>query len=179
MPLQLLDFAYRYTAGILGDAAHLAAEGYTTSDSTTTGASGRGKNKQTNEGDVTLPALRLATSSRLGYQFASSLPKQALLEVAEERNRIRLPDVSKTKVFGVRLPEERFLLTGRDWGIMEDEREDGRDSGASSQTAGREDAEAAGNVKDEIMGEDGDGEEDEGAENGEDANGSSHKMEDA
>lgn len=87
VPLQLLDFAYRYTASILSDAQHLAAEGYI--------AGSGAKNAQ---GEITLPALRLATTSRLGHQFATQLPKETLLEIAAERNRVRLPDVSKEGV---------------------------------------------------------------------------------
>lgn len=119
VPLQLLDFAYRYTAGILGDAQHLAAEGYVTAPATT--GSGKGKNAAaTEEGGVSLAALKLATASRNGYQFSSRLPKETLLEMAAERNRVRLPDVGKEAVFGVRLPHERFVMTGTGWGVLDE-----------------------------------------------------------
>ena len=66
-----MDFAYRYTAGVLGDALHLSAEGYgsTASGSGNSGAAAR------SEGSVNLGALRLAVASRLEYQFKGTMPK--------------------------------------------------------------------------------------------------------
>lgn len=149
MPLQLLDLAYRYTSSILSDAAHLAAEGYTLPDTTGPGASssnssgggtgagnaGRKAAKATNEGDVTLPALRLATSSRLGHSFSKGLQKSTLMQVAEERNRVKLPEVGRQRVFGVRLPEERFLLTGRGWNLGVEEEDMVMDEGVEGEGA--------------------------------------------
>lgn len=139
MPLQLLDFAYRYTSGILADAQQLSAEGYVGA-STTAVASGveqvaRGKKGapgQDAASDISLPALRLATASRNAYQYASeALPKQTMLEMAGERNKVRLPEVDKDVFFGVRLPHERFLQTGTGWGVLEewDEEEEVREDG--------------------------------------------------
>lgn len=124
MPLQLLDFAYRYTSSVLSDAQHLTVEGYVgpAHPSNNTGA-GSKKNAAaaSGEGDITIAALRLATASRNAYQFsAGALPKEALLEVASERNRVRLPDVDKDVFFGVRLPHERYVQTGRGWKIPEE-----------------------------------------------------------
>lgn len=44
VPLQLLDFAYRYTSSVLGDAAHIQAEGYDSVGDFGAGAKG-GKGK--------------------------------------------------------------------------------------------------------------------------------------
>jgi transcription initiation factor TFIID subunit 9B len=128
VPLQLLDFAYRYTSGILADAQQLSAEGYIGPSTTTANAGveqvARGKKGapgQDAASDISLPALRLATASRNAYQYASgALPKQTMLEMAGERNKVRLPEVDKDVFFGVRLPHERFLQTGTGWGVPEE-----------------------------------------------------------
>jgi len=118
VPLQLLDFAYRYTNSILGDALHLVSEGYLSGAGVPEKA---GKHAATQDAQqVPLAAVRLATSSRLGYQFSGALPKETLLELAAERNRIRLPAVDKEMHFGVRLPHERFCLTGTSWEIPDE-----------------------------------------------------------
>ncbi|KAI9820127.1 MAG: Transcription initiation factor TFIID subunit 9 [Thelocarpon impressellum] len=126
VPLQLLDFAYRYTSGVLQDAQHLSAEGYATSSSAAQahaakgGGSGAGA-ASADGGSVSLAALRLAVASRLNYQFGTGgggLPKEFLLEMAAERNRVALPVVGRE--WGVRLPPERFCLTGVGWGLRED-----------------------------------------------------------
>lgn len=119
VPLQLLDFAYRYTNSILSDALHLASEGYV-GPNASTGTNEKGKHAAADASQVTLAAVRLATSSRLGYQFSNVLPKETLLELAAERNRIRLPAVDKEYHFGVRLPHERFCLTGTGWTVPEE-----------------------------------------------------------
>lgn len=54
-----------------------------------------------------------------------------MLSLAEERNRVKLPEVQKAVVFGVRLPEERFLLSGRGWGVDVEETMEGADEGES------------------------------------------------
>lgn len=132
VPLQLLDFAYRYTSGILSDAQHLNAEGYVGVDGTTGpsggsggggsgggGGGGRGRGARHSLADeVTLSSVRMAAASRLGYQFAGPLPKEQMLELANERNRIKLPAVDKEAArFGVRLPPERFVLSGQGWQV--------------------------------------------------------------
>ena len=154
MPLQLLDFAYRYTAGVLGDALHLSAEGYGSTGSGGGGggggggAAGGGGDKSGSArseagGTVTLAALRLAIASRLNYQFQAALPKEFMLELAQERNRIALPKVERE--FGLRLPPERYCLTGTGWGLKEGwesegdgdgESEDGGDGGSGLEGMG-------------------------------------------
>ncbi|KAF7717185.1 Uncharacterized protein PECH_004038 [Penicillium ucsense] len=138
VPLQLLDFAYRYTSNVLQDAVHLATEGYAAAVPDTTGTSKGAPSAETN--GVSLPALRLAIASRLHYQFQTGLPKEFLMDVASERNRIALPGVSRgfdpaasvngnapaananqsIMMAGMRLPPERFCLTGTGW-TMKDE----------------------------------------------------------
>lgn len=117
VPLQLLDFAYRYTSGILSDAQHLAAEGYVSAADGQSKGGARAKNNTTTE-EVNLAAIKLATASRLGYQFHGPLPKESLLEMAGERNKMRLPGVGE--VSGMRLPHERFVLASSGWKIPEE-----------------------------------------------------------
>jgi transcription initiation factor TFIID subunit 9B len=54
----------------------------------------------------------------LNYQFNPSLPKEFLLELAAERNRVALPSMGRE--WGVRLPPERYCLTGVGWGLKEE-----------------------------------------------------------
>jgi len=119
VPLQLLDFAYRYTSGVLSDAQHLAAEGYTGNQNPIARTAADGG--RAGVGEVNMAALRLAATARMGYQFSGTLPKETLLELAAERNRVRLPAVDREgAVFGVRLPHERFVLSGVGWGLPEE-----------------------------------------------------------
>jgi transcription initiation factor TFIID subunit 9B len=58
----------------------------------------------------------LAIQSRLQYQFSGGnggrgLSKELLLGMAEQRNKVTLPKVLRDE-WGVRLPSERFVLTG-------------------------------------------------------------------
>ena len=48
---------------------------------------------------------------------AGALGKEFLAEVASERNRVALPRVER--VFGIRLPPERYCFTGVGWGVRE------------------------------------------------------------
>ena len=113
VPLQLMDFAYRYTSSTLQDALHLTSEGYGTT-------SGSGTGKAANNADlssVTLSSLRLSISSRTHYQFSPTLPKDFYIEVAQERNQVQLPTVGRN--WGLRLPPEQYCLTGIGWKLKE------------------------------------------------------------
>ncbi|KAA8651624.1 hypothetical protein EYZ11_004897 [Aspergillus tanneri] len=137
VPLQLLDFAYRYTSSVLQDAVHLATEGYAGS---TDGTTGRG----TEVNSVTLQALRLSIASRLHYQFQTGLPKEFLMDVAAERNRVALPGATRgfdagqqqkppanqsVLMGGMRLPPERFCLTGVGWNMKDEWESEGEEEG--------------------------------------------------
>jgi transcription initiation factor TFIID subunit 9B len=110
VPLMLIDFAYRYTRSILSDAATLSAEGYGLSTHT-----GRGAALQD---DINLTSLRLAVESRKVAQFQPLLAKADLLEMAQETNRIGLPRAERD--FGLRLPNEKYLLTGTGFSLQEE-----------------------------------------------------------
>ncbi|KAM0720483.1 hypothetical protein Q7P37_004619 [Cladosporium fusiforme] len=154
VPLQLLDFAYRYTSSILSDSLRLSAEGYT--------SSAQEKRRATAGDDgsnITVTALRQAIASRQGYAFEPALPKEFMLEQATERNRVALPRVERG--FGVQLPEEKYCLTGVGWGLAEEwdseEEEDvprvnGAGSAAVAPPAAREDEDMGG--VDEAEGDD-------------------------
>ncbi|RHZ60479.1 hypothetical protein CDV55_101092 [Aspergillus turcosus] len=175
VPLQLLDFAYRYTSGVLQDAVHLATEGY--AGATDAGPSSSRGPVEVNS--VTLPALRLSIASRLHYQFQTGLPKEFLMDVAAERNRVALPGASRgfdagqaksasaanqsVIMAGMRLPPERFCLTGTGWNMKDEWDSEGEEEveDAAAQTGLGQDQERTaggglGGVKeegDEDMGE--------------------------
>lgn len=115
VPLQLLDFAYRYTSGVLSDSLRLSAEGYAAQNPN---ERKRGGGAGDEGGNITVTALRQAIASRQGYAFESALPKEFMLEQAAERNRVALPKVERG--YGVLLPEEKYCLTGIGWGLKEE-----------------------------------------------------------
>ncbi|KAL3494805.1 transcription initiation factor IID, 31kD subunit-domain-containing protein [Aspergillus germanicus] len=192
VPLQLLDFAYRYTSGVLQDAVHLTTEGYAGAGPEAANAAGNRAPLEVNS--VTLPALRLSIASRLHYQFQTGLPKEFLMDVAAERNRVALPGAtrgfeaapasgkpaasSSVLMAGMRLPPERFCLTGTGWKmsdewesegeeevVLEEERDEGAAAAKEERDGeGEEDEDEDGKMED-IFGEDavmGDGEDDDG-----------------
>jgi transcription initiation factor TFIID subunit 9B len=115
VPLQLMDFAYRYTTSTLQDALHLSTEAYnppTTKASSAADLSG-----------ITLPGLRLSIASRTHYQYAPVLPKEFYLETASEKNKVGLPAVGKDS--GGRLPPEKYCLTGVNWALRAEWDSDG------------------------------------------------------
>ena len=113
VPLQLLDFAYRYTSSVLSDSLRLSAEGYTAQ------ATEKRKAAAGDDGsNITVTALRQAISSRQGYSFETALPKEFMLEQAGDRNRVALPKVERG--YGVQLPEEKYCLTGVGWSLQEE-----------------------------------------------------------
>jgi transcription initiation factor TFIID subunit 9B len=116
VPLQLLDFAYRYTSSILSD-----AQSYEPPAPTTTGVGKKRKAAGADGEDggegVSINALRTAVAARSQGQFNAWLPKEFMSEVASERNRVGLPRVERE--FGVRLPPERYCFTGVGWDVRD------------------------------------------------------------
>ncbi|KAL9616598.1 MAG: hypothetical protein Q9160_008543 [Pyrenula sp. 1 TL-2023] len=167
VPLQLLDFAYRYTSGILSDAMHLQAEGYENAVPQTTGKGKKDKaaaaaaaaagaaagpgGDGSEEGGLSVEAIRTAVSSRMAAQGgmesggglgAGGVPRQWLMERAEERNRVALPvpggggvmGTAKAgakdeglRMAGMRLPSERYCLSGVGWGMREEWESEGEE----------------------------------------------------
>ena len=136
VPLQLMDFAYRYSSGVLTDALHIQTEAYDQADGAaqTKGRGSKQNQNKSEEGDISISALRMSIGSRLGYQFQSSLPKEFLKQVADERNRISLQaqtrdsDKGGPVIGGVRLPHEKYCLTGMSWGLKEEWDSEGEES---------------------------------------------------
>jgi len=116
VPLQLLDFAYRYTSSVLSDSLRLSAEGYA-GTSTERGGRGRGAGDAGGEG-ITVASLRQAIASRQGYTFQGHLPKEFMLEQASQRNKVALPKVERG--YGVQLPPEKYCLTGVGWTLKDE-----------------------------------------------------------
>ncbi|KAF2476115.1 TFIID-31kDa-domain-containing protein [Lindgomyces ingoldianus] len=108
VPLQLLDFAYRYTSGILSDAIAYEPPLHQSTSS---------KKAAKEDDGISLNALRTAVGARVAQQFSPALPKEFMMEVASERNKIALPRVERE--FGVRLPPERYCFTGVGWSVKE------------------------------------------------------------
>ncbi|MCH0629729.1 hypothetical protein JNB11_07115 [Kocuria palustris] len=111
VPLQLMDFAHRYTVLILRDALTYNDHAKPTNPNSNI-------NANTNT-TVTTDDIRLAIAARTNYQFKPVPPKELLLELAEERNSKPLPAVIPR--WGLNLPPERYCLTARDWDNLEEE----------------------------------------------------------
>jgi transcription initiation factor TFIID subunit 9B len=123
VPLQLLDFAYRHSSSILSDALHLSSDAYVSQQTRAKDAPPGGGFREA-DGQVSANAVMLAIQSRLQYQFGGSggggggggLSKEFLIEIAQQRNKVALPRVLQNE-WGVRLPSERFVLSGVPWGL--------------------------------------------------------------
>lgn len=111
VPLQLMDFAYRFTHGILQDA--LIYNDHAHSSVTPAGLAATQKPLSTED-------IRLAIAAKLNYQFKPAPPKEMLLELAQEKNKRPLPVVQAQ--WGLRLPPEKYCLTAKEWNF-EEERE--------------------------------------------------------
>lgn len=114
MPLQLLDFAYRYTSSVLSDALRLSSEGYASAPGAPTTSK---RDLATDGSNISVNALRQAIASRQDYQFQGALPKEFMMEQAVERNRVQLPKVQRS--WGVQLPPEKYCLTGTGWSLRD------------------------------------------------------------
>ncbi|AMD20244.1 HDL500Cp [Eremothecium sinecaudum] len=106
VPLQLMDFAHRYTKGVLKDA--VLYNDY----------AGGGNNN----GDLSVEDIRLAIAARTQYQFKPTAPKELLLQLAQERNKKPLPQVMS--MWGIRLPPEKYCLTTKEWTVEEERGEE-------------------------------------------------------
>ncbi|ODV88897.1 hypothetical protein CANCADRAFT_130629 [Tortispora caseinolytica NRRL Y-17796] len=103
VPLQLMDFAYRYTYSVLQDALVYAEHAH-------------------NSNNVTTEDIRLAVAARTNHEFRPAPPKELLMQLAQERNSRPLPVVQAG--YGLRLPPEKYCLTGREWEVEEDEKKE-------------------------------------------------------
>ncbi|KAI0550450.1 transcription initiation factor IID, 31kD subunit-domain-containing protein [Xylaria curta] len=143
VPLLLLDFAYRHTSSILNDALHLSGDPYTTHAGAKPSGSSGAIPTAPPGGDATVStnAVHIAIASRQAYQFrggsggggvgggvgGGGTSKEWLQELARERNKVALPRILANE-WGVRLPNERFVLTGQGWGLQDQWGVEGSDS---------------------------------------------------
>ena len=142
VPLQLMDFAYRYTSSALQDALHLTQEAQI--------QSGKGGAANTDLNIITLSALRLSIASRTHYQFNPTLAKEFYQDLATERNRIALPQWPRDS--GLKLPPERYRLTGTGWSLRdewENESEVDASEGDKNRIAGNMEMESDGGGEEE------------------------------
>ncbi|KAF9957901.1 Transcription initiation factor TFIID subunit 9 [Mortierella alpina] len=86
---QLLEFAHRYTTDVFQDALLYSEHAGRT--------------------EVGLDDVRLAIQGRVNHSFTAPPPKEFLLELAEEKNKVPLPLIPEK--YGIRLPHERHCLT--------------------------------------------------------------------
>ncbi|ODQ63323.1 transcription factor TAFII-31, partial [Nadsonia fulvescens var. elongata DSM 6958] len=122
VPLQLMDFAYRYTHGVLVDALtyndHAHAPGSLSSSSSANQNNANPSSGATTNAPLTVDDIRLAIGARVAYQFKPAPPKELLLEMAQERNKRPLPAVHAGH--GLRLPPEKYCLTSKEWDLDEE-----------------------------------------------------------
>ncbi|KAJ1835032.1 Transcription initiation factor TFIID subunit 9 [Coemansia sp. RSA 2711] len=97
---QLLEFSHRYTVDVLQDALVYA--------------------EHAKKPEIDLEDVRLAIQGRVNYSFTSPPEKEFLLELAEERNKHPLPLIPER--YGVRLPPEKYTLTGVNFHIVSEQR---------------------------------------------------------
>jgi len=109
VPQMLMDFAYRYTCGVLAEARDLTAE----APQNTSGRGGGAAAGQ--EGDVSMESLRIAIAAKNHFHIQPRLPKEDLLDLANELNRRQLPVPQRE--FGLRLPPEKYCSLGVGWGL--------------------------------------------------------------
>ncbi|ORX89190.1 TFIID-31kDa-domain-containing protein [Basidiobolus meristosporus CBS 931.73] len=93
---QLMEFAHRYTVDVFQDALVYS--------------------EHANKNDVDLEDIRLAIQGRVNHSFTSPPPKEFLLELAEEKNKVPLPLIPEK--YGIRLPPERYCLTAVNFQIV-------------------------------------------------------------
>ncbi|PFH62117.1 hypothetical protein XA68_15078 [Ophiocordyceps unilateralis] len=133
VPLLLLDFAYRHASAVLSDALHLAGDPHVTQAGGKPSASSGAIATAPGEAPITANAIKLAISARLSYQFrggsaGGGIDKDHMQELARERNKVALPRIVPNE-WGVRLPSERFVLSGASWGLKDMWEGDGPDGG--------------------------------------------------
>lgn len=129
VPLQLMDFAYRYTKSVLKDA--LMYNDYMESNAVTqpsdnsnndntsgTQQSGSNNDNAKNTSKLTVEDIRLAIAARTQYQFKPTAPKELQLQLAADRNKKALPQVMGS--WGIRLPPEKYCLTAKEWDKNDD-----------------------------------------------------------
>ncbi|KAI1170676.1 transcription initiation factor IID, 31kD subunit-domain-containing protein [Nemania sp. FL0916] len=182
VPLLLLDFAYRHTSSILNDALHLTGDPYTANAGAKPSASSGAVPTAAPGGDanVSTNAVHIAIASRQAYQFrggsggggggggatsaggagggsgGGGASKEWLQELARERNKIALPRVLANE-WGVRLPNERFVLSGQGWELRDQWDVEGGGSDSDDEDVDEDAMEGVETSKDKDKGGEGEG----------------------
>lgn len=112
VPLQLMDFAHRYTTLVLKDALTYGDHARHANGTAPANA------------PVSTDDIRLAIAAKTNYQFKPAPPKELMLELAHERNAKPLPPVIPR--WGLNLPPEKYCLTARDWESLDEEEADSK-----------------------------------------------------
>ncbi|KAG5919250.1 hypothetical protein E4U42_006575 [Claviceps africana] len=149
VPLLLLDFAYRHTSSVLNDALHLSGDPYVTQAGSKPSAASGATALAAGDAPITANGVKLAIGARLGYQFrggssGGGISKDYMQELARERNKVALPRIVPNE-WGIRLPSERFVLSGTSWGLkdMWDEADGDDDDGDGDDDDADDDAKRA------------------------------------
>lgn len=95
---QLLEFAHRYTSDVFQDALVYA--------------------EHAGKSDLDLDDIQLAIQGRVNHSFTTPPPKEFLLELAQEKNKMPLPLIPEK--YGIRLPADKYCLTGINFSIVPD-----------------------------------------------------------
>ena len=137
-----MDFAYRHTSSVLNDALHLSGDPYVTQAGSKASASSGATAPPPGDATVSANAVKLAIGARLSYQFrggsaGGGISKEYMQELSRERNKIALPKIVPNE-WGIRLPSERFVLTGTSWGLRDiwDEADDDDEEEAGGDHSG-------------------------------------------
>lgn len=108
---------------MLSDALHLSGDPYITQAGSKPSASAGATATAAGDAVVSANAVKLAIAARLSYQFrggsgGGGISKDYMQELARERNKVSLPKIVPNE-WGVRLPSERFVLSGTSWGLKD------------------------------------------------------------
>ncbi|KAH7027802.1 transcription initiation factor IID, 31kD subunit-domain-containing protein [Microdochium trichocladiopsis] len=154
VPLLLLDFAYRHTSSILNDALHLSGDPYISHAGSKPSASHGAAPSAPAAGDaaVSTNAINVAIASRQAYQFrggsgaggsaGGAASKEWLAELAKERNKVQLQRIPANE-WGIRLPHERFVLTGMGWQLRDKWEEAAAEDDEDDDSSDEDDEDAA------------------------------------
>jgi transcription initiation factor TFIID subunit 9B len=126
---------------VLSDALHLSGDPYVTQAGSKPSANAGAISAPAGDAAVTANAVKLAIASRLNFQYrggnaGGGISKDYMQELARERNKVALPKIVPSE-WGVRLPSERFVLSGTSWGLKDmwdeaDEEEEDEDQGGDA-----------------------------------------------
>lgn len=111
---QMVEFAYRYVTDIVSD-----ARVYMTHASRKT---------------INIDDIKLAVSQKLDHSFTSPPPREFLLDIARTKNSQPLPLIQQDRC-GLRLPPERYCLTGNNYKVKSTTKKAAQRKGAASKAS--------------------------------------------